>query len=273
MANPQEPTVSAATGKRARRRPSAPCLADKALGELGALGIVLARTIRAFPRLDFREVVRTTCAFGYDAISLTLVIGVFIGFVLVLFSNIVVVRFGMRSLFGWASGYAVLREVGPFVTALVMTGRIGGRNAAELGAMQTGGQMEGLKGVGVDPFAILVAPRVLASAMAMTALGVIASVVAILSSILFGILVAGIDSSTFMASFEAKVTPADVGAALVKLAVFGIIISLVSTQIGLKVSGGARDVGDAAAKAVVTSAAWVTVLDWAVTFATGLEIF
>ena len=195
-------------------------------------------------------------------------LGVFVGFILVLFSNLIVTRFGVKSLFGWASGYAVLREMGPFVTALVMAGRIGARNAAELGAMKIGGQLEGLRGVGVDPFALLVAPRVVASALAVTALGLVASLVAILSSIGFGWLVSDIEPSTYLMSFEARVHLADLCAALVKLFSFGATISLVSTQVGLTARGGARAVGQVAAGAVVASAAAITGIDWLITFVT-----
>ena len=243
-------------------------LAAGAVQSAGALTLVALRTARALPRLDPREVLRSTAAFGSDALPLAAVIGTFVGFILVLFSNLVVVRFGVRSLFGWASGYAVLRELGPLVTSLVMCGRIGARNAAELGAMKIGGQLEGLTGVGVDPFAFLVAPRVLASALAVTALGVISCLAAIASSIGFGLLLSGIEPSTFMMSFSARVHPADLGAALVKLSVFGAAISLVSTQSGLTAQGGARAIGSAAARAVVESAAALTCLDWAITFLT-----
>ena len=242
--------------------------AAEAFRETGALGFIAARTFRALPRLDPKEVLRAAAAFGSDALSLALVIGIFVGFILVLFSNLVVSRFGVRSLFGWASGYAVLRELGPLVTSLVMCGRIGARNAAELGAMKIGGQLEGLTGVGVDPFAFLVAPRVLASALAVTALGVISSLTAIVSSIGFGFIISGIEPSTFMMSFTARVHPADLAAALVKLSVFGTAISLVSTQTGLTARGGARAIGSVAAQAVVQSAAALTCLDWGITFLT-----
>lgn len=235
---------------------------------LGALGLVLARTARALPRLDPREVVRSLVGFGYGALALSAVLGVFIGFILVLFSNLIVTRFGVKSLFGWASGYAVLREMGPFVTALVMAGRIGARNAAELAVMRIGGQLEGLRGVGVDPFALLVAPRVVASALAVTALGIVASLVAILASIAFGWAVSAIEPSTFLMSFEARVHLPDLLAALVKLFFFGATISLVSTQAGLRAQGGARAVGEVAARAVVVSAAALTALDWLITFVT-----
>lgn len=235
---------------------------------VGALGIVLWRTARALPRLDPREVVRSLVGFGYDALALSAVLGVFIGFILVLFSNLIVTRFGVKSLFGWASGYAVLREMGPFVTALVMAGRIGARNAAELGVMRIGGQLEGLRGVGVDPFALLVAPRVVASALAVTVLGVVASLVAILSSIAFGWIVSAIEPSTYLMSFEARVHLQDLLASIVKLVFFGATISLVSTQAGLRAHGGARAVGEVAARAVVASAAALTALDWLITFVT-----
>lgn len=241
---------------------------SRLIQEVGAMGLVLGRTARALPRLDPREVIRSIVGFGYDALLLSAVLGVFIGFILVLFSNLIVARFGVKSLFGWASGYAVLRELGPFVTALVMAGRIGARNAAELGVMRIGGQLEGLRGVGVDPFALLVAPRVIASALAVTVLGIVASAVAIAASIGFGWLISAIEPSTFLTSFEARIHPADLLAALVKLLAFGATISLVSTQAGLRAEGGARAVGQVAARAVVISAAVLTGLDWLITFVT-----
>ncbi|MDR0964946.1 MAG: ABC transporter permease [Myxococcales bacterium] len=242
--------------------------AIRLLQSIGSMGLVLGRTVRALPRLDPREVLRSLVHFGFDAMALACVLGVFVGFILVLFSNIIVTRFGLKSLFGWASGYAVLREMGPFMTALVMAGRIGARNAAELGAMRIGGQLEGLRGVGVDPFALLVAPRVVASALAVTGLGLVASLVAILASIAFGWAVSDIAPATYLTSFEARLYVADLNAALVKLFCFGATISLVSTQVGLQARGGAQAIGQVAAKAVVVSAAALTALDWLITFVT-----
>lgn len=235
--------------------------------QVGGLGLVFARSARALPRLDPRELVRSIVHFGYDALPLAVALGAFIGAILVLFANVNVQRYGAKSLLGWAAGYTVLREFGPLVTALVMTGRVGARNAAELASMSIGGQLEGLRGVGVDPFELLVAPRVIASAFAVTALGLVANLVAVVAAAWFGQLVVEVEAESFLRSFELMLTWRDVAAGVIKMVAFGATISLVSTRAGLLARGGARAVGRVAATAVVASSAVLTALDWGLTIA------
>ncbi len=235
--------------------------------ELGALALVAARAALALPRIDRRELWRSLAHFGYGSLPLGLAVATFTGGILVLLANVNVQRFGARSILGWAAGYAVLREFGPLLTALVMTGRVGARNAAELAAMSLGGQLEGLRGVGVDPFALLVAPRVAASALAVGALGLVCNLVAVVSAAAFGQLVIGVDGPMFFRSFAALLGWRDLAAALVKTLAFGATLSLVSTRCGLAAQGGARAVGRAAALAVVESSAALMVVDWLLTLA------
>lgn len=240
-------------------------LALAGLREVGALARVCGRAALALRRLDRRELGRSLVHFGYDSIPLALAIAAFAGGILVLLANANVQRYGARSILGWAAGYGVLREFGPLLTALVMTGRVGARNAAELASMSLGGQLEGLEGVGVDPFALLVAPRMVASTVAIGALGLLCNLVAVLCAALFGQLVLDVEAPTFFRSFAALLGPRDVLASLLKTVAFGATIALVSTRCGLSAAGGARAVGRAAARAVVSSAAALTVLDWLLT--------
>jgi phospholipid/cholesterol/gamma-HCH transport system permease protein len=233
--------------------------------ETGGMALVIARATRALPRLDRRELLRSTVHFGYQSIPLGMTVAMFVGGILVLLANVNVQRFGARSILGWAAGYSVLREFGPLLVALVMTGRVGARNAAELASMSLGGQLEGLRGVGVDPFALLVAPRVLAGALAIGALGLLCNLVAVLTAALFGHLVIHVEAGLFFRSFAAMLGWRDVMAALVKMIVFGATIALVSTRCGLAARGGARAVGRAAALSVVASSALISSLDWGLT--------
>lgn len=233
--------------------------------EVGALALVTARAALALPRVDRRELWRSLAHFGYASLPLGLAVATFTGGILVLLANVNVQRFGARSILGWAAGYAVLREFGPLLTALVLTGRVGARNAAELAAMSIGGQLEGLRGVGVDPFALLVAPRVAASALAVGAVGLVCNLVAVLSAAAFGQLLIGVEGPMFFRSFAALLGWRDLAAALVKTLAFGAALALVSTRCGLAAEGGARAVGRAAARAVVQSAAALTFVDWLLT--------
>lgn len=236
-----------------------------ALRQIGGVVLVTARATRALFRLDRRELMRSLAHFGFGSLPLVLAVAVFIGGILVLLSNINVQRYGAKAILGWAAGYTVLREFGPLLTALVLTGRIGARNAAELASMSLGGQLEGLRGVGVDPFALLVAPRVVASALCIGALGLVSSLVAVLAAALFGQALLQVEVDLFFRSFAALLSWRDVAAGFAKTLVFGTVISIVSTRCGLAAKGGAQAVGRVAATSVVANAALLSGLDWLLT--------
>lgn len=231
----------------------------------GSLVLVTGRALRAAPRMDRHELVRSLAHFGYDSLPLGLAISVFTGGILVMLANINVQRYGARPILGWAAGYAILREFGPLLMALVMSGRIGARNAAELASMSIGGQLEGLKGVGVDPYALLVAPRLFASALAIAALGLFCNLVAIVSGAFFGELLIQVEAGMFFRSFALLLNHRDVLAAVVKMVVFGLLIALVSTRAGMSARGGAQAVGRKAAEGVVASAGLISVVDFELT--------
>ncbi|MBI5546357.1 MAG: ABC transporter permease [Deltaproteobacteria bacterium] len=229
--------------------------------------MVTVRALGALQGLDRHELVRSLVRFGFDSLPLGALVSVFTGGILVLLADLNVSRYGARAIVGWAAGYTVLREFGPLFVALVMTGRVGARNAAELASMGIGGQLEGLRGVGEDPFALLVAPRVAASTLGIGLLGTACSLVAILFAAIFGKLMLDIDLGLFFRSFAGLLSWRDLVACLVKTFAFGAVIALVSTRCGLMARGGAQAVGRAAATAVVSSAAVLTAIDWLLTLA------
>ena len=237
--------------------------------EAGGLAVVVARAVRALGQLDRREFTRSLVRFGYDSLPLGVLVSIFTGGILVLLANLNVQRFGARAIVGWAAGYTVLREFGPLFVALVMTGRVGARNAAELASMSIGGQLEGLRGVGVDPFALRVAPRLAASTVGVGLLGAVCSLVSVVAAAFFSHTMLDIDVSQFFRSFQALLSWRDLVATLIKTLSFGATIALVSTRCGLIARGGAQAVGRAAALAVVSSSAILTALDWVLTI--GIE--
>lgn len=228
----------------------------------GGTALVVGRTLAALPRLDRRELVRSLVHFGTASLPLGAAIAAFVGSILVTQTGIYVRRFGAREILGWAAGYAILREFGPLLVTLVMAGRIGARNAAELAALNLGGQVEGLRGAGVDPFAVLVAPRVVAATVAMALVGVACSAIAVLAGSITAVRLLDVSFHAFYRAFAEYLGPADVVFGLAKDAAFGLAIAFVSTLAGLRARGGARAVGQAAAAAVVWSAAAVALLDF-----------
>lgn len=232
---------------------------------VGALSLVTARTVLGLPRMERRELFRGLVEFGYGTLGLALTVAALSGAIVVLQSALYVERFGARAFLGWAAGYAVLWEFGPLLLGLVMAARLGARNAAELATMQVGGQIEGLRGIGLDPFAVLVSPRVVAMELSMLALSTFTFLVAILFESISALVTLELPLRAFYGTFAHMLRPADIAAGVVKTGAFGLAISLVSTAVGLRAQGGARAVGQAAARAVVLSCASIFLLDFLLT--------
>ena len=232
---------------------------------VGALALVLARTALALVRLERRELVRGLVQFGWESLPLALATGALTGATVVVQTSLYVQRFGARQVLGWAAGYAVLWEFGPLLLGLVMTARLGARNAAELATLSVGGQLEGLRGIGLDPFALLVAPRVVAMTASVAGLSGLTFLVAVLFEAVAAFFTLGLPVRVFFESFETMLHAQDAVGGLVKAASFGLALSLVSTAVGLRARGGARAVGQAAAGAVVLGCAAIFLLDFLLT--------
>jgi phospholipid/cholesterol/gamma-HCH transport system permease protein len=232
---------------------------------LGALGLVCARTLLHLPRLDVRELSRALVLFGYRSLPLTLGAATLIGATVVLQAGVYANQLGVRLYVGWAAGYALVWEFGPLLLGLIMAARIGARNAAELALLTVNGQMEGLRGISLDPFRILVAPRVVASALSVLALASITFLVSILWESIAAFFTLHLPLRDFLASFELMLRWGDLVGGITKATAFGIAIAVVSTAAGLKARGGAQGVGRAAAAAVVASCAAIFALDFALT--------
>ncbi len=227
----------------------------------GALALVLARTALNLPRLDRRELFRSIVLFGYRSLPLALMAAMLIGSTVVLQAGVYAVKFGARLYTGWAAGYALTREFGPLLLGLVMAARIGARNAAELALLNVNGQIEGLRGISLDPFRILVAPRVVGSAVAITCLGSVTFLVAVCFEAVSSYFSLGLPLRVFFDSYQDMLRVGDLVGGLAKTLAFGLAIALVSTVAGLRAKGGAVGVGQAAASAVVLSCAAIFSLD------------
>lgn len=227
----------------------------------GVIALVLGRTLLHLPRLDGRELWRGMLHFGVNSLPLTLGVAAVTGATVVVQSALYVERFGARQYLGWAAGYAVIWEMGPLLLGLMMAGRVGARNAAELATLSIGGQLEGLRGISLDPFRLLVAPRVLAIVCSLLLLSFVATVVALLVEAAAARVALELPVRVFFGAFEDMIRLGDLVAGTVKTLAFATAIALVSTACGLSAVGGARAVGQAAAAAVVRSAAAIFTLD------------
>lgn len=233
------------------------------LEEAGGVVLLAARCVRSLgsARFEWREALRQASSFGVGSLFVLCATSALVGGILVVQAGLQVKRFGVHELVGWFVGFGVLREVGPLLAGLVFSGRVGSRNAAELAAMKTRDQLEGLRALGIDLVPTVVAPRAFAMAFALVALYLVGSVVSIVVAGLSSDLLLGIDWSQFERSFLARVRLADLSAGLLKAMAFAAAVALVSCRAGLVAHGGASAVGDAAKRAVVRAAFAIVVLD------------
>lgn len=231
----------------------------------GANALVLGRTLLHLPRLDAAELGRALVLFGFRSLPLSLGAATLIGATVVLQAGVYATKFGARLYTGWAAGFALIWEMGPLLLGLVMAARIGARNAAELALLTVNGQIEGLRGISLDPFRILVAPRVVASVISVLALSTSTFLVAILWESVAAYFTLNLPVRVFFQSFSDMLRWGDLVGGVFKTTAFGLAIAVVSTAAGLRASGGARGVGQAAAAAVVSACAAIFLLDFILT--------
>jgi phospholipid/cholesterol/gamma-HCH transport system permease protein len=173
--------------------------------------------------------------------------------------------FGRKDLVANIISIAVLRELGPLIGAIVLTGFAGASIAAEIGTMVVSEEVEALEAHALDPVRFLVVPRLLASIIGMTGLAVLASVTAIIAALLMSVVVLQIPYATFMRNMLDQAKLVDFATGVAKGAVFGILIGVIACINGLRVSGGAAGVGKATTSTVVQCVVAIVIADLAFT--------
>jgi phospholipid/cholesterol/gamma-HCH transport system permease protein len=154
---------------------------------------------------------------------------------------------------GGVVALALARELAPVLAAVVVTARAGSTMASELGNMRVTEQIDAITTMGVSPVQYLVVPRVLATVITMPMLGLGFGIAGMLGAYVVAVMWQGIDPGVFMDRIQALVKWADIRELLVKSAIFGVILSTICCKKGFFAAGGARGVGEATAKAVVSS--------------------
>lgn len=189
----------------------------------------------------------------------------FAGMVLGLQGFYTLSRFGSEGLLGPAVALSMIRELGPVLTALMVTGRAGSALTAELGIMRIREQLDALAAMGINPVKFLVVPRLEASLIAMPVLTAIFDVIGIWGGYAVSVQLLGLSSGTYFGAIESAVEPQDIWIGLVKSFSFGLIVAWVCTYQGYHARRGAEGVSQATTSAVVMSSVLVLVWDYFVT--------
>ncbi len=239
--------------------------------EVGGMVVLTAQVLRALvpPRIDWRELTKNLYKMGNRSVPIVVLTAFFAGGLMTLQTGPFVLKLGATSLAGWGAGYAVLREIGPILIALMFSGRVGANNTAELSTMTVTEQLDGLRALAIDPIRFLVVPRVIAMMVMLLALTIIGDIVALLGASVVGRAMLGIDWSTMYYSFADNLEPYDFLHGIYKSIAFGASIAITSCYFGVTVRGGAVGVGRAVNAAVVAAAVSIMLLDFFLTYTTG----
>ncbi|MET0386914.1 MAG: MlaE family lipid ABC transporter permease subunit [Polyangiales bacterium] len=211
--------------------------------------------------VNWKELLPTAERAGADALPIVALINFLVGMVIALQSAGQLHRFGADIFLADLVGISVLREIGPLMTAIIMTGRTGAAFAAELGSMKTNEEIDALRTMGFGPMRFLVLPRVLALMMIAPLLTVVADLAGGLGGLAVGMMRLDLSASAYFAETQRAVKLFDLISGLIKSSVFALAITLIACQQGLAATGGAEGVGRRTTGAVVTSLFSLIILD------------
>lgn len=216
---------------------------------------VLQRLQRAVARtggrIRFQHLVEQSVRVGVRSIPIVVLVQIFIGVILALNLAPTLQTYGQLERVADVVGIAVFRELGPLISAIILSGFAGASIAAELGTMVEGEEIKALKAHALDPIRFLVVPRVIATTIMMIGLTVLADVVGVFGGFLTAVFVLDVSPNTYIQMTQSALTITDYITGLVKAGVFGLIIASLACYEGLNVRGGAVGVGLATTTTVV----------------------
>ena len=213
----------------------------------------------------YRDVVEQFDAIGLGSLTVVILTGMFTGAVLALQSGFTLDQFGARTAVGRLVSASMVKELGPVLTALMVTGRVGSGIAAELGSMMVTDQINALRALGTDPIRKLAVPRVLAGLFMVPILTVISNAVGMLGAWFITVWQLRVASSVYWNSVIDGLYIEDVWMGLIKPFFLGFVIVTIGCHVGLRTSGGTQGVGRATTNAVVAGSVAVLVVDFFVT--------
>jgi phospholipid/cholesterol/gamma-HCH transport system permease protein len=203
---------------------------------------------------------------GNYSLSIILVSGLLIGFVLALQGYYTLRRYGSEEALGLLVALSLVRELGPVVTGLLFAGRAGTSLTAEVGLMKAGEQIDAMQMMAVDPVARVLAPRFIAAVICMPLLAALFSAFGVLGGYLVGVAMIGIDPGSFWSQMQGGVDwLADVGNGVLKSVVFGFTVAFVALFVGYRAQPTPEGVSRATTATVVVASLAILGLDFILT--------
>jgi len=213
----------------------------------------------------FRDVIEQIDVIGLGSLTVVVLTGFFTGAVLALQSGMTLDQFGARPFVGRLISASMIKELGPVLTALMLSGRVGSGIAAELGSMVVTEQISALRALGTDPMRKLVVPRVLAGFIMCPILTVVSDSVGMVGGWIVALTQLRVASGIYWSSVVEGLFIQDVWMGIIKPFFLGFVIVTIGCHVGLRTSGGTQGVGRATTNAVVASSVIVLIVDFFLT--------
>ena len=231
---------------------------------VGRFGVFLGQALfwLMVPPFRLEQLVRRISFIGVRSLSVILLTGLFTGMVLGLQGVIMLRRVGSEAFVGPAVAISLIRELGPVLAALMVTGRAGSALAAEIGVMRITEQIDALTVMALNPMRYLVVPILVAGVITFPLLGWIFDVVGIFGGYAIAGGLFGVSSGTYFGQIQTFLSTTDIWVGSWKSLAFGLLVTWVATYKGYYVGHGAEGVGRATTESVVLASVLILVLDY-----------
>jgi len=211
---------------------------------------------------SLRHILEQFAFVGVDTMPIALVMTTFTAMVISLQVSSQMVHMGASAWVGALVSLAMIRELAPIMTAFSIIAMAGSAFTAELSTMNISSQVNALQTLHIDPVRYLAAPRILGGTLALPVMTVVTAAVSLAGGLLIAVLVGGVTPDQYMTSVQKQITIRDLVLMLLKSGLFGLVICSLATVIGLNTKGGAREVGLATTRTVVTAFIMLAIMDY-----------
>ena len=237
------------------------------LDDLGATILLFGQALSWLVRPPYRvaQLMLAIEFIGAGSMFIAALVGMFTGMAFTVSVIVGFRQFSAEGMVGGVVALALARELAPVLAAVVVTARAGSTMASELGNMRVTEQIDAITTMGVSPVQYLVVPRVLATTIVLPLLALLFAIAGMFGAWVVAVVWQSIDPGIFFDRIQTFVKWSDVRMLVVKSLIFGVIVSTICCKKGFHASGGARGVGEATAKAVVSSIVAIFAADYAVT--------
>jgi len=234
---------------------------------LGKFIIFLFKVIRTLftTKLKLSKVFVQFSRIGADSVTVIVLTGASTGMALALQTYIGFRRVGSEQFIGTIVALGMIRELGPILTGLMVTGRAGSAITAEIGTMRITEQIDALRTLRINIFQYLMVPRILASTIILPFLALFTMIFGIVGGYIVCVYTLGLSPEDYTSGIKTFVEMRDIWGGLIKSSIFGLILSWVGTYRGYRTYGGAKGVGSSTTQSVVTASIMILVANYYLT--------